>query len=220
MSDDNDVINDGSKASRHDVQLGRRFFHMSMGAIVGTIYNVLATHQQAVYALGTVACLLYLFEQIRINYPEYAKKFSIVNHYFLRAEEQLQESAAMPYSIAILLTIITFPKSVAVASIYVLAFADPLSALVGIKYGHRKIVPHKTVEGSLAFCIAAFASIYFVFASIPEITFAQLWIVALFSSVCCALFEMAPIRLDDNLTIPLFTAFILSLISYTLGVNI
>ena len=52
---------------------------------------------------------------------------------FFRAEEQFRESAMTPYVIAILLTILTFPKTIALIAICTLAIADRAR---GLDVGH------------------------------------------------------------------------------------
>ncbi len=193
-------------ATRHDLQLSRRLFHMLTGVVVATGYNVLLEHHQAVFIIGSVACIIYLIEQIRLGYPEYSERLSVFTRYLLRAEERLKESAAIPYAIAILLTIISFPKIIAVASIYTLAIADPLSALIGIKMGKRKIAHNKSVEGSLAFFIATILCLSFVFMS-NQFTGWRVWGVTVVVAAATTIFETIPLKLDDNLTIPIFTAF-------------
>lgn len=194
-------------ATRKSLQLPRRMFHCSMGIGVGLIYQFFLTHSRAIYILGTFACLVYILEQIRISYPELSSKIGIINKYMFRAEEQLKESAGVPYVMGLLLTLISFPKVVALVAIYTLAVADPMSAIIGIKYGKTKIVSHKSLEGSLAFFIATFIVSFLVFLwwtnslMIGTITAAS-FLIALIASG----FEMIPLRLDDNLTIPLFTA--------------
>ncbi len=197
------------KATRKDFQLGRRVFHMSMGIATATAYNLLVTHERAIYILGTTACLIYLVEQIRINYPEFADRLSIVSKYFLRAEEQLHESAAIPYIMAILLTILSFPKIIALVAIYTLAISDPLSAIIGIKFGKHKIRPNKSVEGSLAFFLTSFLCCLLILLSYVDGLTGRVVIVSLILSLSSTCFELLPIKIDDNLTIPLFTAFTL-----------
>lgn len=204
--------------TRKDLQIARRLFHMGNGVAVATLYWLSFSHQQMIHALGTIACLLYVFEQIRIGYPEKAQKFLPMTKFIIRAEEQLKESAMVPYAFAVLLTIITFPKPIALVAIYTLAIADPLSAIIGIKYGNKRIVPHKSLEGSAAFFVSTFLitlgvlSVYTggVSFGIFMVTF----VVALVSST----FEMLPLKLDDNLTIPLFTAFVLWILCETFGI--
>ena len=57
------------KSTRKDLQIPRRLFHMAVGTSIGLIYNYLLTHERAIYILGTSACVLYIFEQIRIFRP-------------------------------------------------------------------------------------------------------------------------------------------------------
>ena len=115
-------------AKNSDLQIGRRIFHFTMGLLVVLIYHLLLSREQMVSLLGISAGLLYLFEQIRVSYPELSKYLHVINHFLLRAEEQLKESSAVPYSIALLISMISFPKAIALISILTLASADPASA--------------------------------------------------------------------------------------------
>ena len=205
--------------TRKDLQIPRRLFHFSCGMTAGLIYQLFLTHQQAVYILGIMACLFYVIEQLRINYPNsvYLKQ---INKYFLRAEEQLKESAAIPYLMALLLTIISFPKSIALVAIFTLASADPLSAIIGIRYGKHRIVKDKSLEGSAAFFVASFIACFSILFSIEGNSFWAVLAVSSFSSIFITSFEMIPIKLDDNLTIPLMTAIILWIITSYVGLNV
>lgn len=196
-------------ATRKSLQLPRRLFHCSMGLGVGLIYQFLLTHSRAIYILGFCACVVYILEQIRINYPELAGNIKIINKYLFRAEEQLKESAGVPYVMGVLLTLISFPKVVALVAIYTLAVADPLSAIFGIRYGKTKIVPHKSLEGSLAFFISSFLITFLVFfwwTSFLKIMVGTILLLSFLVAITTSIFEMVPLRIDDNLTIPLFTA--------------
>jgi dolichol kinase len=194
-------------ASRSDLQLGRRLFHAANGTTVGVIYAVLVSQIQVVRTFGTVACLVYVADRIRIHYPELVERAPWVNRYIVRAEEQFRESAMIPYVIGTLLTILTFPKAVAISAIWTLAIADPLSAIVGIQWGRRRLLPNRTAEGSAAFFAATcgVTLVALVVAGNP-------WSTALAASalvgLAAALFDLAPVRLDDNLTIPLFVGFV------------
>lgn len=195
-------------ATRHDLHLTRRMFHMGNGILVATLYAVLFSHQQAISLLGTAAGLIYIFEQVRINYPEIQNRIPGFTNFFLRAEEQVKESAMLPYVIAVLLSIITFPKPIAIIAIYTLAIADPLAAVIGIRFGTKKIVGQKSLEGSAAFFTVTFLVTLIVLAASSPAPAAPIAVVALMVALTSSVFEMVPIRIDDNLTIPLFTGFI------------
>lgn len=210
--------NEKDLPSRSNMQIARRLFHMANGSIIATLYWLSFSHEQAIHLLGTFACLLYVFEQIRINYPEQSAKFIPMTKFIMRAEEQLKESAMVPYAFAVLLTMITFPKPIALIAIYTLAISDPLSAIFGIKYGKRRIVKHKSLEGSAAFLISSFFITFFILGvALPGRTFIAL-IISIIVSVLTTIFEMIPLKIDDNLTIPLFSAFCLWFICSTFGI--
>ena len=205
-------------ASRKDLQLPRRMVHLFNGLMIAFIYGYFLTHSVAVHILGTFACIFYIFEQLRINYPEYSQSFNSIGQYLFRAEEQLKESSMIPYIMGLLLTIISFPKSVAICSILTLGVADPLSAIVGIKYGRLRIVKEKSVEGSLAFFIACFVCIYLPLYFTTTNNPVALAIMAFIASIIIAIFEMLPIRLDDNLTIPLFCGLTILIMGNRFGI--
>jgi dolichol kinase len=194
-------------ATRKDLQLGRRLAHCANGCAIATAYALVFTHQQIVHTFGAIACLVYVLDRVRIHYPELMARVPWINRLLFRAEEEFKESAMTPYAIAILLTLLTFPKTVALIAIYTLAIADPLSALVGITWGRHRVVEGKSLEGSGAFLAATalIAGVTLYVAVGP--TVGTLVGAALAIGVAGAAFEMLPIRLDDNLTIPLFVGF-------------
>jgi dolichol kinase len=194
-------------ATRKDLQLGRRLIHLTNGVVTATAYALLFTHEQVIHLFGTVACLVYILDRVRIHYPELLRQVPRVNAVFFRAEEQLKESAMTPFAIAILLTLITFPKPIALIAVYTLAIADPLSAIVGITWGRRHLVPDKSVEGSAAFFAATAAVSMAVLRWTTAAAPLPLVGAAALIGLTAALFEMLPLRLDDNLTIPLFVGF-------------
>jgi dolichol kinase len=195
-------------ATRRDLQLGRRLFHFANGAAIATAYALLFTHTQVVRLFGTVACLVYIADRVRIHYPELLQRMPWVNEKFFRAEEQVKESAMTPYAISILLAILTFPKPIALIAIYTLGIADPLSAVVGIRFGRRRFSSGKSLEGSLAFFVATAAVTAAVLHwALPETPPATLAWASLGVGLLGAICEGLPVRIDDNLTIPLAVGF-------------
>ncbi|MEC7276830.1 MAG: hypothetical protein VXV96_10960 [Bdellovibrionota bacterium] len=208
-------------ATRKSLQIPRRLFHCSMGLSVGLVYQFLLTHSRAIYILGFCACIVYILEQVRVNYPELSSKIKLINKYIFRAEEQLKESAGVPYVMGLLLTLISFPKVIALVAIYTLAVADPLSAIIGIRFGKKKISENKSFEGSGAFFLSSFIITFLVFfwwSSYLEIMLGPLLLLSFLVAICTTLFELIPLRIDDNLTIPLFTAGTTLLLCGLLGV--
>lgn len=205
-------------STRHDLQFPRRFFHMGMGTCAAILYYMFLSHQAAVTILGTAACIVYIVEQLRLNYPEHAATFKVLTKYLLRAEEQLKESAGMPFVMGLLLTLLSFPKVVALTAIFTLGIADPMSAIIGIRFGKNKIVQGKSLEGSAAFFICTFLITIGVFGLLYENDMSLVVLLAVIVSLIMTAFEMIPIRLDDNLTIPIMTGLICWFCTFFLGV--
>ena len=195
-------------ATRHDLQLGRRLFHLGNGMAIGTAYALLFTHEQVVHVFGAIACLVYIGDRIRIAYPEVVARYAPwVNRLFVRAEEQVREAAMTPFAIAVLLTILATPKLAALVAIYTLAIGDPLAPVVGIRFGRRRLVQNRSLEGTTAFFVATVAIAVIVLRCGSE---AKAWPIAGAAAaigmvaVAC---ELLPLRIDDNLTIPIVVGF-------------
>lgn len=199
---------DAPSATRHDLQIGRRLFHLANGVAIATAYALLFSHTQIVHLFGAVACLVYIADRVRIAYPELVSRWAPwANRLFVRAEEQVRESAMTPFAIAVLLTIIAVPKPAALIAIYTLAIADPLAALVGIRFGRHRISPNRTLEGTLAFLtatVAVTAAVLHVATGAPPFDIgAAAALVGLVAVLC----ELLPLRIDDNMTIPIAVGF-------------
>ena len=190
---------------RSDLHLPRRFFHLSMGLSCGLIYKHYLTHEKAVHILGLATCIIYILEQVRIKYPEFKNIFTEITKYLLRAEEQLKESATIPFLMGMLLTILTFPKYMSLVAIFTLAISDPLSAIVGIMFGKTKLKDHRSLEGCLAFFITTFL-IHLVVLSSLYGSHLKLFGISFISGSIVTWFDYLALKIDDNLTIPIVTA--------------
>lgn len=124
----------------------------------------------------------------------------------------LKSLSAVSYLMAAsVLCVAFFPKILAITALCVLGVSDTTASLVGIKYGRNKIGNlGKTLEGTAAFLISAWATIVLVWLISGESL--HFLISALIASVVSTLAEMSAkkLRLDDNFLIPV--AFCLSAI--------
>ena len=206
-------------ATRYDLQLARRFFHLANGVATATAYALLFTHEQVVHIFGAIACIVYILDRVRIAYPEaIVRRAAWVNRTFLRAEEQVREAAMTPFAIAVLLTILTVPKLAALVAIYTLAIADPLAAVIGIRFGRRRITHNRSLEGSAAFFAATTAIAAAVFHWGTTASAATIVWTAVTIGFAAAVCELLPLRIDDNLTIPIFVGFATWAITALFGV--
>lgn len=119
----------------------------------------------------------------------------------LKARELKGPTGAIFYAASSLLVMLLFEKPVAVASIFVLALCDPASAIVGLKWGKRRF-RGKSAEGTGTFFLCAFVVLACFSFGIPVSLVAA-------AVATAAEFFSSPF-VDDNFSIPLVTALILT----------
>ncbi|MDI6789740.1 MAG: SEC59/DGK1/VTE5 family protein [Thermodesulfobacteriota bacterium] len=112
----------------------------------------------------------------------------------LRDREYSRPAASLYYLIGSGLTIILFPKQIAIAALAVQTLSDTVAALAGQRLGRHKI-GNKTIEGSAAFLISAWIILAVYFGREP--------LKHLLPALAGTLAELFPSPVDDNLTVPL-----------------
>jgi dolichol kinase len=93
-----------------------------------------------------------------------------------------------------ILTILLFPKSIAIVSILILILSDTAAAVVGKWIGRVKIFG-KTLEGSMAFLLTSLLIVW-IYPNLNRFS-------GSLAALGATLIEVLPIKLSDNLTIPL-----------------
>jgi dolichol kinase len=107
------------------------------------------------------------------------------------------------YALGIFLALLLFSRETAVASILIMIWSDSFAAIIGRNFGKHKI-GNKTLEGSFAFIFIGMVIILIV----PGLTVTKPALICASSAVILtAVFELLPLRVNDNLTLPLFFGF-------------
>jgi dolichol kinase len=178
--------------------IARKIFHFS-GASIPLCYLLFGKVPALIFAL-VLFVLSAIFEFLRI----WGKlDISLVRKYMqVKDSESGKPTGSFFYLLAAPITILLFQESAAIASLFIVAIADPLCSLAGIQWGRKKIFG-KSLEGS---------SVFFV-VSLLILSFFQFSIyVRLIAALVATLTELfTPKWLDDNLTIPIITALVLTL---------
>lgn len=122
------------------------------------------------------------------------------------------------YPLSVLLLILAFPRrpDIAAAGWAILAFGDATAAAVGSRSRSRRLPwnPEKTMAGTLAFIVAgAAAGIGLAWWTRPAVTPPPplLFVVGapILAAFVASLVETMPIRLDDNISVPIAAAIVL-----------
>lgn len=152
--------------------------------------------------MGPLTFLIILGDLLRFYLPTFNSWFCQVFGFLLKPEEYQGLHGSTYFLTGSFLSILFFEKRVAIVALLFLAFADPMAAVIGGKWGQIKVWRGKTLEGSLAFFMTSF------FLAFPFLGFLQAFLGALSAS----LVEVLPLGIDDNLTIPLLSGLVISLI--------
>ncbi len=104
------------------------------------------------------------------------------------------------FAIGIILALVLYSTAIAYASICIGAVGDSAAAIVGERFGHRRIIRRKTIEGFAAGLSAAFLVASFL---VPPF-------IGLLGAVGAMIMELldAP---DDNLTMPIIAGALMTL---------
>ena len=175
-----------------DHRLLRRLFHVT-GMVIPLTYLFWGKLEAIALAI-LVLVLLSTAEILRLK--------GILDPSFVRGQLKEQErrrpTGALSYAGSCLLTMLIFSKPVAVAGMFVLALSDPLSSLIGSKWGRCRFFG-KSLEGTSAF----------LFSSLIILACFRFRIPAVLGGACAGtLAELFLSKLtDDNFWIPLACSF-------------
>lgn len=180
------------------LSLVRKFFHFS-GSVIPAVYLLFDrfTTLLLVASLLVACCLL---EVVRIKgfLDLHVVKES------MKETERRRPTGSFYFILGALVTILLFPRAAAIPALFVLSIADPLSSLVGYRFGRTPLVG-KTVEGTVAFFLVS----YVILAFFPL----RVHVIAA-SAFAASLTELLSSRLiDDNLWIPIVTALVITLLT-------
>jgi dolichol kinase len=183
------------------LEIRRKIMHLYPIAIP-IVYHYISRETALMILIPIGACYVF-FDILRHFHQGFKKVFDrVITSNFLREHEKYGLIGSSYFVFGAVLSIILFPKEVAIASLYILIICDAVAGIVGSSWGRVRIFG-KTLEGSIAFFISG---MIFVACTMWD---NLLW--GTLAVVGGALVELIPTGLDDNLTIPLVAGGILAL---------
>jgi dolichol kinase len=145
----------------------------------------------------------------RFTIPSFAASFYRWFGWLLRKHEQDEQkkrlNGASNVLIAATLSVLIFPKIIAINAFAILIISDTTSALIGRRFGRRRFLA-KSLEGSTAFFVSA---LIVVFAAPKAAGLPVEYAFGVIAAALGAVVEASPIPIDDNLSIPISVGFIL-----------
>lgn len=192
--------------------IGRKLYHVLGGLGLLSLYPLLGRNP-ALWTYTALAGIVLSLELIRLRVPALNDLLFDRFGSFVRQGERRRLTGTAPYILGIALSLLFYRTEIASAAVCFLAVGDVAATTVGERFGRTKISGSKSLEGTLAFVVAAAsAGGVLIMADIsltPELVFA--------GAVIAAFVELLPVPLNDNLVIPLASGGAMELISRYVG---
>lgn len=191
--------------SRQDIHWARKIWHCLGVLSIALVYHFVPL-EWAIPMSWAVTALFVVLDFWRLRSKNINKGLMLFFKPFMREEER-NHLAGTSFLLFGSSLVITFcPPPVTELTLILLAFADPLASIVGLRYGHDKLVGHKSLQGTMAafFACMLLSAIYFWQMNLMV---ERLVLVSILCGLIGAIAELIPIfKLDDNFTFPVLSA--------------
>ncbi|MDP2956890.1 MAG: hypothetical protein Q8N53_10765 [Longimicrobiales bacterium] len=184
------------------LQPWRRLFHAATGSLVaGILLYADVPRVAAVGILGAVLGGLVVLDATRLVSPGANAIFFRAFRTLASPREAGRPASSTWYALGMTLAVAFFSPEAAVSGILVLALADPAASYVGQRWGRRPFLG-ASLEGTALFAAVAFAILAARHGLVPGAA----------GALAAALAERLSWPLDDNLTIPVVAAAVVTLL--------
>lgn len=199
----------------------RAIFHLSSALLALTILYVVPEAWWTIPIAVPLALGAWTLEALRRTRPAMNARIMRFFAPIAHAHEHYRINSGTWFftSVAILsLTVSPLPCAVGLA---VLGVGDPIAAMVGRRFGRVRVMHGRTLEGSLAFVLAAtVAGTLAAFAFAPALPIGAALVLGVSAGLAGAVAEMVSLRIDDNLTVALAGSAGAALACTALGVSL
>ena len=211
------INNRGMKApilGRHEVHPLRKMWHIGLGMLALWPYyefEAITAHVLMVcaFSVGAVGLLL---DGTRLLFAPVNRVVFMVFGPFMRKSEISSFSGLPFYALGIGSSLFLYEEKLAILSILFLIFSDPISSYFGIRYGTDRIIPNKSVQGAVAgLCTCYLISLIYGLVWVEPTV--DLLLFSLLAGVAGAISELLSVVIDDNLTIPLVSGGVMTLLN-------
>ncbi|MAX67776.1 MAG: hypothetical protein QF441_03445 [Bacteriovoracaceae bacterium] len=206
-------------AKRSELHIMRRVWHVLCGLICMFFYYTLINDLLfwGYFAL-VVALLGFFLDFQRLKKPKLNEVLSRLFGPIMRRSEKLSFSGLPFYALGCAVSIFLYQKEIAILSIMFLIFADPMASIVGVYWGRDRLLPNKTLQGTVTAFVVCFV-VSMIYMSIREIHSGDLIMFAFWGAIAGAISElMSAFNIDDNLTIPVISGAVLTILNFWLNI--
>ncbi|RKZ22981.1 hypothetical protein DRQ16_01835 [bacterium] len=181
----------------------RKLIHLS-SFLIPLLYYVIPPEWHPRLLLMGFTVIYITLDVLRLRIKKLRILFQRIFEGVIKPEERANLTAGTWLLVAADIAVILFPKEIAVLALAYTAIGDTSAYFIGKRYGKRKVLGKKTVEGTLGGLLAN-VLLALLFPG-PKHVF-------LIGAVIASFSELLPLPPDDNFCIPLLSGGIMTLCS-------
>jgi dolichol kinase len=208
-------------------ELPRRLWHI-FGGLSLPVAGLWAPQDIFLPALVSLTIVVLILDIVRLRSPRVNRRFVISFRALLREREVSTLNGSTYFLVAASIVFIFCDKSIAAIALAFVAVGDPVAGMVGERWGKLRVSPEegnfsnfakfprnlrfrrmrgKSWEGSSA-CFVACLVVGVILAAVTHVA---LWVVVV-GAICATVIEALSLLVNDNLSIPLVAAGVMSLV--------
>lgn len=188
----------------------RKLFHLyQLPMILGyVVLRYYFSERIAVMTIVVVLMVILEYEFLRLH-----TNFKVPDPFgIMRPREKKSVSAMLFVALSTIVVFSVYDFKIAITAMLIMVFGDLASALIGIKYGKHRLKSGKSWEG--------FAGGLVMNLIVASIFLWEFPLIVLGMAFVGSIVELLTYKLDDNLTVPISSAFAGHTIAFVLGVNL
>ncbi|NMC76656.1 MAG: hypothetical protein GYA60_05105 [Candidatus Methanofastidiosa archaeon] len=185
-----------------DSEFRRKIFH-EIGLLIPLCYTFF-DKKDVIFGMSIMVIVFVFMEFLRLRYNFGNEFIPKVVGKTVRDYEKVDLSAATYFIISSFFTILLYDKLIAIAAISYNSIGDFFSAIIGKNFGKTKYMgDKKSIEGSIACFVSCYIVGLFIFNPL----------IAVIGALAATFAEGFLIEVNDNLSIPIISGFVLTLVS-------
>ncbi|MFH1533717.1 MAG: hypothetical protein ABID64_02195 [Nitrospirota bacterium] len=192
-------------------ELLRKTVHLS-GLLIVVGYTLILhffSARVAILAMTAVLLILLEIEYVRL---EHRSRFTAFFDCMFRKHEKDNVSSAVFLVVSCIICFAAFDYWIAVVALFMTVFGDLFAALFGRAFGKTILYNTKTYVGTIA---GLLANVGVGILILPEVIY-----LVVIMGVVASFTELITNKMDDNLTVPMFTGFAGQMLVYVLQIDL
>lgn len=203
------------KSMPANLLLGRKVYHVLMGLVCFSLYAFFLDRHQALIVLGTFGLLSVVLDAVRLRLPKINDMLVKFFAPILRASERHSLTGHSYFVLGMIFLTYFFEKNIALLALLYLSFGDPAASTVGGIWGKHKVVGNKSWEGAAANWVVSFlvtlAFLSYTGGCSTGSCSLRLMAFSFIGATISVFAELVPFPIDDNFSIPVVSAILLTL---------